>query len=202
VFERFTSDARDAVIGAQANARRRGARRIGTEHLLLALTAAGTPVAEVLAAHGLRPEVLDHRLDALAGTPPHERDRAALASLGIDLDRVRDAVESAFGPDALTDPGGHRRRRLPLPRRRRRTGGGAGRTPSGHIPFSRSAKKALELSLREAMGLGHRHIGAEHVALGLVREGAGSAAAALDRVGVDRHRLRSDLAAVAERPAA
>jgi ATP-dependent Clp protease ATP-binding subunit ClpA len=65
-------------------------------------------------------------------------------------------------------------------------------SPEGQLPFSRHAKKALELSLREALALGHDHIGTEHVLLGLVREG-GVAAEVLVSLGADSDRLRAEI---------
>jgi ATP-dependent Clp protease ATP-binding subunit ClpA len=88
----------------------------------------------------------------------------ALASLEVDLTAVRDAVERLV-PRGET-------------------------SPSGHIPFTPRAKKVLELSLREALRLGHNYIGTEHILLGLVREREGVAAEALAQVGVDLDRVR------------
>jgi hypothetical protein len=68
--------------------------------------------------------------------------------------------------------------------------GRGGQAPSGHIPFTPRAKQVLELSLREAIQLGHNYIGTEHVLLGLVREGQGVAAQVLARLGADLSRLR------------
>ena len=67
--------------------------------------------------------------------------------------------------------------------------------PSGHIPFTPRAKKVLELSLREAVGLGHNYIGTEHVVLGLVREGEGVAAQVLQAQGVSGEQLRAAILA-------
>jgi Clp amino terminal domain, pathogenicity island component len=64
------------------------------------------------------------------------------------------------------------------------------RAPSGHIPFTSRAKKVLELSLREALQLGHNYIGTEHILLGLVREGEGVAAKVLVSLGADLSRVR------------
>lgn len=64
------------------------------------------------------------------------------------------------------------------------------RSTRGHIPFSPSAKKALELSLREALQLGHNHIGSGHLLLGLLREEDGTAAGVLAELGVDLDRAR------------
>ncbi len=88
----------------------------------------------------------------------------ALGSLGISLQAVRGQVEQLIG-------------RGP-------------NTPTGHIPFTPRAKKVLELSLREALALGHNYIGTEHLLLGLVREGEGVAAQVLARFDADHARLR------------
>jgi hypothetical protein len=71
--------------------------------------------------------------------------------------------------------------------------GGGGGTPVGHIPFTPRAKKVLELSLREALQLGHNYIGTEHVLLGLIREGQGVAAQVLIGRGVELHRVRQNV---------
>jgi ATP-dependent Clp protease ATP-binding subunit ClpA len=62
--------------------------------------------------------------------------------------------------------------------------------PTGHIPFTPRAKKVLELSLREALQLGHNYIGTEHILLGLIREGEGVAAQVLQKLGADLDRVR------------
>ena len=62
--------------------------------------------------------------------------------------------------------------------------------PQGHIPFTPRAKKVLELSLREALQLGHNYIGTEHILLGLIREGEGVAAQVLVKLGADLNRVR------------
>jgi len=62
--------------------------------------------------------------------------------------------------------------------------------PRGHIPFTPRAKKVLELSLREALQLGHNYIGTEHILLGLIREGEGVAAQVLQKLGADLNRVR------------
>ncbi len=69
--------------------------------------------------------------------------------------------------------------------------GSGGTEPSGHIPFTPRAKKVLELSLREALQLGHNYIGCEHVLLGLLREGDGVAAEILVKLGADLQRVRA-----------
>ena len=88
----------------------------------------------------------------------------ALDSMGIGLDAVRQQVEEILGL------GQH--------------------AQAGHIPFTPRAKKVLELSLREALQLGHTYIGTEHILLGLIREGDGVAAQVLVRMGADLNRTR------------
>src|SRR5690625_6928068 len=66
-------------------------------------------------------------------------------------------------------------------------------SPSGHIPFTPRAKKVLELSLREALQLGHNYIGTEHILLGLIREGEGVAAQVLVKLGADLNRVRQQV---------
>ncbi|MEY3407485.1 MAG: hypothetical protein RL038_546, partial [Actinomycetota bacterium] len=88
----------------------------------------------------------------------------ALDSLGISLDAVRTQVEQTIGQGQAA--------------------------PNGHIPFTPRAKKVLELSLREALQLGHNYIGTEHILLGLIREGEGVAAKVLDNLGADLNRVR------------
>ena len=92
----------------------------------------------------------------------------ALESLGISLAVVRQQVEEIIGR-------------------------GQQQPPSGHIPFTPRAKKVLELSLREALQLGHTYIGTEHILLGLIREGDGVAAQVLVGVGVDLNRARQQV---------
>jgi hypothetical protein len=71
-----------------------------------------------------------------------------------------------------------------------RIGRGGGPSPGGHIPFTPRAKKVLELSLREAIGLKHNYIGTEHILLGLIREGEGVGAQVLEKLGADLSRVR------------
>jgi ATP-dependent Clp protease ATP-binding subunit ClpA len=91
----------------------------------------------------------------------------ALESLGISLEAVRQQVEEIIGQGQ--------------------------QAPSGHIPFTPRAKKVLELSLREALQLGHNYIGTEHILLGLIREGEGVAAQVLVRLGADLNRVRQQV---------
>ncbi|HEV7205752.1 MAG TPA: ATP-dependent Clp protease ATP-binding subunit [Jatrophihabitans sp.] len=91
----------------------------------------------------------------------------ALESLGISLDAVRQQVEEIIGQGQ--------------------------QAPSGHIPFTPRAKKVLELSLREALQLGHNYIGTEHILLGLIREGEGVAAQVLVKLGADLNKVRQQV---------
>jgi ATP-dependent Clp protease ATP-binding subunit ClpA len=93
----------------------------------------------------------------------------ALKSLDISLEAVRSQVEEIIGSDK------------------------AMKAPSGHIPFTPRAKKVLELSLREALQLGHNYIGTEHILLGLIREGEGVAAQVLIQQGADHDRVRAQV---------
>ncbi len=100
----------------------------------------------------------------------HEGEGVAakgLESLGISLEAVRSQVEELIGHGASS--------------------------PSGHIPFTPRAKKVLELSLREALQLGHNYIGTEHILLGLIREGEGVAAQVLVKLGADLSRVRQQV---------
>ena len=166
MFERFTKPARAAVVSAQVEARRLGHDRIGEEHLLLGVLAQeGSVGAGVLQELGV---TLGAARDATAAL--HAPDARALGALGIDLDEVRRRAEAAFGEGALE-------RRWPARGRlfRRR---------SGHIPFSRPAKAALERSLRHALALRHNYIGTEHLVLALLTEERGSAARVAEQLGL------------------
>ena len=91
----------------------------------------------------------------------------ALESLSISLEAVRAQVEEIIGQ--------------------------GGSSPSGHIPFTPRAKKVLELSLREALQLGHNYIGTEHILLGLLREGEGVATQVLVKLGADLGKVRQQV---------
>jgi ATP-dependent Clp protease ATP-binding subunit ClpC len=136
VFERFTSQARAAVVHAQDEARRLGHNYIGTEHLLLGL---------VYDEDGLAVNVLEAQ--------------------GISCAAVRQHVEAAV-PAGQDEVG------------------------TMHISFMPRARRALELSLREAVGLRHGHIGTEHILLGLTRQSEGPAHQVLSELGVRHDRVR------------
>jgi ATP-dependent Clp protease ATP-binding subunit ClpA len=197
MLERFTRDARAAVRAAHEEARRLGHPSVGTEHLLLALFTDGSGAGAVLTALGVSAERVERELARLlgpAGGGLGEEDAAALRAIGIDLDEVRARLAENFGPVPLAPPPQEPRRGF---FRRRRDDGPVG----GHIRFSRRARKVLELSLREAIRLGHRDIAGEHLLLGLVREGEGLGAKILVVLGVDLGDLRERaVAALRTRP--
>ncbi len=89
----------------------------------------------------------------------------ALESLGITLEAAREQVVEIIGQGQ--------------------------QPPSGHIPFTPRAKKVLELSLREALQLGHSYIGTEHLLLGLLKEGEGVATQVLTKLGADSNKVRT-----------
>jgi ATP-dependent Clp protease ATP-binding subunit ClpC len=91
----------------------------------------------------------------------------ALESLGISFEAVRQQVEEIIGQGQSP--------------------------PTGHIPFTPRGKKVLELSLREALQLGHNYIGTEHILLGLIHEGEGVAAQVLQKLGADINRVRQQV---------
>ncbi len=195
MFERFTAEARTAVVDAQQQARDLTHPFIGTEHLLLSLLAGGGTAADLLRERGVTAESARAAIGRYHGSPEERltpRDAEALRAIGIDLDEVRRRLEENFGPNPLAVPPEEpARRRFGLRRTGRR------RDPdctvprrTGHIPFSPRAKKVLELSLREALRLKHRWIGTEHILLGLIREGEGLAALVLTGAKVDLAELR------------
>ena len=213
MFERFTDRARRVVVLAQEEARMLNHNYIGTEHILLGLIHEGEGVAaKGLESLGISLEAVRAQVEEIIGqgqqapsghipfTPRakkvlelslrealqlghnyigtehillgliHEGEGVAakgLESLGISLEAVRAQVEEIIGQGQ--------------------------QAPSGHIPFTPRAKKVLELSLREALQLGHNYIGTEHILLGLIREGEGVAAQVLVKLGADLNRVRQQV---------
>ncbi len=199
MFERFTNDARDMVVRAQAEAVGLGHGYIGTEHLLLALLdpGAGTAYA-VLSAAGMDRQRVRAAIVRIIGSgtgPLGDEDAEALQAIGIDLPAVRAKIEEMFGPGALDEPACPPRRGLLRRNGTRRPGG------SGRIPFTARSKKVLELSLREALVLKHPYLGTEHVLLGLIREGRGLAAMILTDAGLSLPDLRTRVLAQLDRAA-
>src|SRR5437762_2225577 len=137
-FDKFTERARKVLQLAQEEAQRFNHNYIGTEHLLLGLVREGEGVAAKV-----------------------------LANLGVDLNKVRRAVEFIIGR--------------------------GDRTVAGDIGLTPRAKKVIELSVDEARRLNHHYIGTEHLLLGLVREGEGIAAGVLESLGVSLDKVRSQV---------
>jgi ATP-dependent Clp protease ATP-binding subunit ClpA len=147
MFERFTRRARRVLVLAQEETRKMRHRRLGTEHLLLGLIVEGEGVAaRALSAAGITYDQVRAEVERIIGP----NDSEALAAIGIDLDAITAAVDESFGEGALE---------------RSLVGVGIGGAP----PFAPRTKKALELSLREAMALGHNYIGTEHLLLAILR---------------------------------
>ena len=135
-FDKFTERARKVLSLAQEEAQRFNHNYIGTEHLLLGLVREGDGVAAKV-----------------------------LSNLGVELNKVRSAVEFIIG----------RGDRIVL----------------GDIGLTPRAKKVIELAVDEARRLNHHYIGTEHLLLGLVREGEGIAAGVLESLGVNLEKVRT-----------
>src|SRR5580765_4538710 len=146
-FDTFTERARKVLQLAQEEAQRFNHNYIGTEHLLLGLVREGEGVAAKV-----------------------------LANLGVELNKVRSAVEFIIGR--------------------------GDRTVTGDIGLTPRAKKVIELSVDEARRLNHHYIGTEHLLLGLVREGEGIAAGVLESLGVSLDKVRSQVIYVLNQSAA
>jgi ATP-dependent Clp protease ATP-binding subunit ClpC len=146
-FDKFTERARKVLQLAQEEAQRFNHNYIGTEHLLLGLVREGEGVAAKV-----------------------------LANLGVDLNKVRSAVEFIIGR--------------------------GDRTVTGDIGLTPRAKKVIELSVDEARRLNHHYIGTEHLLLGLVREGEGIAAGVLESLGVSLDKVRNQVIYVLNQSAA
>ena len=139
MHDKFTERVRKVMYLAREEAARLQHDYIGTEHLLLGLIREGEGIAANV-----------------------------LSNLGLDLDVIRQAVESM-----VASPGGT--------------------LTIGEIPFTPKAKRVLELSIDEARQLGHNYIGTEHILLGLIREGEGVAAQVLGKLGADLNKVRQQV---------
>ncbi len=172
MFERFTDEARTAVVAAQGEARSTGATAIDSRHLLLALLTDDRRSQQTLQRVGVDPVAFASSLRAeLDGL-----DAASLASIGIDLDAVRERADAVFGAGALD-----RGRRAPR---------------RGHLPFTADGKQALEQALREAVRLRSRQIDGRVLLLGLLRPGSpaeGALTRALVEAGSSPSTLRQAL---------
>jgi ATP-dependent Clp protease ATP-binding subunit ClpA len=166
MFERFTIDARMAVVEAQAVARELGSREITPQDVLAGLTRTENGDAQrLLAQLGVSHDEVRAELDRIRRRGGiSDADVEALTEFGIDVEQIVERIEQTHGPGALAN-GGNRVRR-------------------GHIPFTAEAKKTLELSLREAVKLGDKHLGQEHILLALVQQ-KGAVADLLAARGID-----------------
>ena len=188
--ERFTGDARQVVLRASEQARRLGHGFIGGEHLLYGLASADGEVGAVLRGRGVTPERVEAEFVRLIGPENisggslfDTLDRDALSTLGIDLDTVRERIETAFGTAALaSDP--------PAARRWRRS---RSRHVTGQLPLTRRARKCLESSLREAQAHSGGHLGTEHIALALLAMDNGVPHRILSVIGASAPRLGAEI---------
>lgn len=182
MFEEFQKSAKVAVILSQEEAREMDDTRIGAEHVLVGvLDSAGAPLSELMGGYGLTADGVRDRLRAGSEQPPmDEEDAEALRAIGIDLSQVRESVSKVFGPQAFDkafEKSGRRKARV------------RGWRPFGMIPFNSSAKKCLELALREAIAHKDNWIGCEHMVLGILRGGDPVALAVItERVSADELR--------------
>jgi ATP-dependent Clp protease ATP-binding subunit ClpA len=176
MFERFTAEARQVVVLAQEEARTLRDPCIDGAHLLIGIATTAGPGSRALAAAGIDATRIRAAITEVGRPGSAPLDAEALAALGIDLSRVQAAAEAAFGAGALDERS---------PRLRRR--------PDGHLPFTGTSKKALELSLRAALARGDRSIDSRHLLLGLLDAGDGRTTAVLARLELDPADLRRRL---------
>ena len=136
-FEKFSERARRSLTYAQEEAQRFNHNYIGTEHILLGLVREGEGVAA-----------------------------RVLTNLGVNLNKVRAAVEFIIGRGE--------------------------KTTSGDVGLTPRAKKVIELAVDEARRLNHNYVGTEHLLLGLLREGEGVAGGVLESLGINLERARAE----------
>ena len=161
MFERFTQKCRDAVTQAQTEALSLGHDFIGTEHQLLGLLAIRTGVAfDVLTEAGVTHQAVLAQIKRVIGLGV---DDEALATIGVDLAAIKEAIDESFGEGALE---------------RAMTSKPGCKGPT----FTPRAKKVMELALREALSMKHNYIGTEHLLLAIVREDEGVASQVLIRL--------------------
>jgi ATP-dependent Clp protease ATP-binding subunit ClpA len=169
VFERFTVEARTAVVAAQEEARTLRAERIEPVHLLLALTREPGRAGRLLRDAGVDHDRLQ---DAVLRSGPLDAD--ALAAVGIDLEQVRAAAEAAFGPGALER---------------------GQQVPAGHIPFADPSKQVLVQTVRLVGRRQVHRIDAGHVLFGVLAVADPLVDRLLQQLGADLDALREQAAA-------
>ncbi len=173
MFERFAAQTRQAVHLALSEARVLGARRIGTEHLLLGLAHGRSgPAVDALKAVGLDAKALRRLAAGHGEAEPLDAD--SLAVLGIDLDQVRRAAEAAFGPGALDRPA------RPTAARTTRT------------RMTPAAKQAMACALRVTQSRHDSSLSPGHLLVGIIDQGDNQALGLLAAAGVDPAILRAD----------
>ncbi|WP_194831967.1 Clp protease N-terminal domain-containing protein [Nocardia sp. XZ_19_369] len=193
MFERFTKSAKMAVVSAQEDARELRSSSIEIEHVLLGLLSQGEDdLKALLADAGITHDSVTSALAKRGkGEPLGAEDAEALRSIGIDLDAVRETLAENFGEDALD--------RAAPQEKRGRFGWGRG-GDVGHIPFTRDAKKVIELSLREALARKDKTIESGHLLLAILRAPNQTTIGLLG--GSDRiHELRPKVLALLDRAA-
>ncbi|WP_020662998.1 Clp protease N-terminal domain-containing protein [Amycolatopsis benzoatilytica] len=171
MFEKFTRDARMAVVEAQEAARESGAAEISAQAVFAGLARIQDGAAvRVLAELGIsRDEVFAELARVRRRGGISDLDAAALTEFGIDVDQIVARIEESHGPGALARSGVRAKR--------------------NHLPFTPDAKLALQMSLREAQELGDKELGQEHLLLALVKQ-RGPVADFLAARGVDYPAVR------------
>lgn len=169
MFERFSRQARSSVESAESLARSTFSPGIDTRHLLVALLRGGGPVEAAVSAAGLNPQSFADGI--VSELREGGLDKAALASIGVDLDAVRERADAAFGQGSLE----RRVRGVP-----------------GSLRLAPEAKKALQLALRETLRLRAAEIGTAHLLLGIVRAPC-AGRQELEKAGMDLDALRRAL---------
>lgn len=189
MFERFTDDARATVAEAHAHATRLHHGWIGCEHLLMALASRDNPVGEAFRESGVTAQSVESTILHKTGMDNalfEQLDRAALASVGIDVDEVRSALERSFGRDALNLVRHYRQprtRRFPPWRRHRMT-----------TPLTGRAKDCLSGALKVAMKDHVGYIGTEHLARSALSMKHSTVPNILAALGVSPDTLRTTIA--------
>ncbi len=192
MFERFSDRARKIVVLAQEEARNLNHNYIGTEHMLLGLLKEGEGVAcKALKQLGLTLEDVRSKIKEII--PQGEAETAEDEGEGFPEPEDDDYSDDPEPSSSIglkdrhaPDPGQQNPQNPSEPE----SGEQAGRRTPGSIPFTPRAKKVLELSLKEALQLGHNHIGTEHILLGIIREGEGVAAQTLIKLNADLPKVR------------
>jgi ATP-dependent Clp protease ATP-binding subunit ClpA len=179
----FTEDANAIVVQAYEHAIRLGHPRLGGEHLLLALAAAGQPGGAVLREHGVTPERVEGEIARLSGGGLFgDLDRDALATVGVDIDAVRATTEASFGQEALTRAvrAVRRKPRWFAPRPAAFVG-----RDGAFLPLGPGAGQALQRARREAQARpAAQAASAEDLALGILASSEGLVPPVLSGLGV------------------